>query len=78
MQKVFKDIKKDDMVLAPPATVIQSQTNIINSSTTDVLKIIEQHDVGGMKILDIGDAEELVQDVEARDVGKAKTNGNEG
>lgn len=72
MQKVFKDIKKDDIVLTPPSTVIQSQTNIIQSSTTDVLRIIQEHDVGGKKTLDIGDADEEFQDVEARDVGRAK------
>lgn len=64
LQKVFKEVKRDDPYVAaglppPPAAqqVIGTQ-NVFNGTTTDILRVMEQHEsMKTPKVLDIGDAE---------------------
>lgn len=66
LQKVFKEVKRDDpyvaagMPPAPASTQIENQTNIYNGNTTDIIRLMDLHaqqqENSGMKVLDIGDA----------------------
>jgi len=71
LQKVFKDVKRDDKVLdvpAAPAAGIGTQNNFFNGSTADVVRLMEQHQLPA--ILDIGEAE--VDEVTVKNEKKAE------
>lgn len=87
LQKVFKEVKRDDPYVAagmpePPApTQVIGTQNVFTGTTTDILRVMEQHQSSTIRptILDIGDAaiEETGRDDRVSDV-EVKPDGSTG